>query len=181
MFHTGYSRGIPAVKAAVALKNLGVAGIVIDDQNPLKRKAEVDPGKEVIKSSSMENMIKAIRSATGKDFIIIGRTAIEQQQQALERAEMLKRAGSDLIIVEAFNDSASNLEFLANKKDYKLTTIQLDKGEAKPWTRSNHEQMGIKIVLLANALRKRWEKRGEGMDSYATKLGLNLFGCRVGI
>ena len=169
-----------AVQAAVRLEEIGVAGIVIDDQNPLSRKAEVDPGKEIIAKKSMEQMIKAIRNAVSPEFVIIGRTAAEQNTAALERAEMLKSAGSDLVIVEAINDSKQELRKLQSKNNMQLTTIQLDKGQQNPWTRIDHENMGIKVVLLANALRKRWPANPQELDRYTMNLKLDLQGCRLG-
>ena len=170
-----------AVKAAVALEAAGVAGIVIDDQNPTNRKAEVDPGKEVIRASSMQTMIQEIRKAVSSEFVIIGRTAVEQTGESLQRADMLRKAGSDLVIVESINSSSSDLEQLGRRQQVPLTTIQLDKGEAMPWTQTDHKKMGVNVVLLANALRKRWEQKGAGMDQYAAKLGLSLFGCHLGL
>lgn len=143
------------------LKEIGVAGVVPDDQEPVARKADVQKDKQVISRFQFTDMMENVRKAAGDDFVVVGRTAAENKSEAIERAKMLQKF-SDLVIVEALNeDKAALIQLKQQLPNIPLSTIQIDKGQEALWTAADHSDAKLSMVLMPTSLR-RFELESEG-------------------
>lgn len=101
---TGYGTAINAARTVRAYERAGVAALFIEDQVAPKRCGHMD-GKRVVPVTEMIAKLKAATDArTDQDLVIMARTdarAIEGLEAAIERAQLYREAGADLIFVEA--------------------------------------------------------------------------------
>jgi methylisocitrate lyase len=101
---TGYGNAVNVARTMRSFERAGVAGLFIEDQVSPKRCGHMD-GKRVIPVIDMVAKIKAALDArVDQDFIIMARTdarAIEGLEAAIERAQIYREAGADVIFVEA--------------------------------------------------------------------------------
>jgi methylisocitrate lyase len=101
---TGYGNAINVARTVRSFERAGVAALFIEDQVAPKRCGHMD-GKRVIPVADMVAKLKAALDArTDQDFVIMARTdarATEGLEAAIERAQIYRAAGADLIFVEA--------------------------------------------------------------------------------
>ena len=101
---TGYGSSIHAARAVRAYERAGVAALFIEDQVAPKRCGHMD-GKRVVPVTEMIAKVKAaVDARQDQDLVIMARTdarAIEGLEAAIERAQLYREAGADLIFVEA--------------------------------------------------------------------------------
>lgn len=101
---TGYGDSINVARTIRAYERAGVAAILLEDQVAPKRCGHMD-GKRVVPVVDMIAKIKAALDARqDPDLMIVARTdarAIEGLEAAVERAQLYRAAGADMIFVEA--------------------------------------------------------------------------------
>ena len=101
---TGYGGPINVARTVRAYERAGVAALFIEDQVSPKRCGHMD-GKRVIPATEMVEKLKAALDArTDESMIVMARTdarAVEGLDAAIERAELYREAGADLLFVEA--------------------------------------------------------------------------------
>ncbi len=101
---TGHGGPAHVVRLVRAFERAGVAALFIEDQVAPKRCGHME-GKRVIPVADMVAKIKAALDArVDADLIIMARTdarAIEGLEAAIERGQIYREAGADLIFVEA--------------------------------------------------------------------------------
>ena len=101
---TGYGNAVNVVRTVKAFERAGVAGLFIEDQVAPKRCGHMD-GKRVIPVAEMVAKLKAaLDSREDQEFVIMARTdarATEGLEAAIERAQIYREAGADIIFVEA--------------------------------------------------------------------------------
>lgn len=101
---TGYGTSINAARTVRAYERAGVAALFIEDQVAPKRCGHMD-GKRVVPVTEMIAKLKAATDArVDQDLVIMARTdarAIEGLEAAIERGQIYREAGADLIFVEA--------------------------------------------------------------------------------
>lgn len=101
---TGYGNTGNVARTVRAYERAGVAGLFIEDQVAPKRCGHMD-GKRVIEPAEMVAKLKAALDARrDADLVIMARTdarAVEGLDAAIERAQLYREAGADLLFVEA--------------------------------------------------------------------------------
>jgi methylisocitrate lyase len=101
---TGYGGPTNVARMMRAYERAGIAAVFIEDQVSPKRCGHMD-GKRVIPASEMVEKLKAALDARLDDsLIIMARTdarAVDGLDAAIERAELYREAGADLLFVEA--------------------------------------------------------------------------------
>jgi methylisocitrate lyase len=101
---TGFGDAINVGRTVRAYERAGVAALIIEDQAAPKRCGHMD-GKRVIPVADMIAKVKAALDARlDPDLMIVARTdarAIEGLEAAVERAQLYRAAGADMIFVEA--------------------------------------------------------------------------------
>jgi len=101
---TGYGNAINVARTVRAFERAGVAALFIEDQVAPKRCGHME-GKRVIPVAEMVAKLKAALDAReDQDLVVMARTdarATEGLEAAIERAQIYREAGADLIFVEA--------------------------------------------------------------------------------
>jgi 2-methylisocitrate lyase-like PEP mutase family enzyme len=101
---TGYGGTANVARTVRAYERAGVAGLFIEDQAAPKRCGHME-GKRVIPPGEMVAKLKAALDVReDPDFVIMARTdarAVEGLDAAIERAQLYREAGADLLFVEA--------------------------------------------------------------------------------
>jgi methylisocitrate lyase len=101
---TGYGNAVNVARTVKAFERAGVAALFIEDQVSPKRCGHME-GKRVIPVAEMVAKLKAaLDSREDQDLVIMARTdarATEGLEAAIERAQIYREAGADLIFVEA--------------------------------------------------------------------------------
>jgi len=101
---TGYGGTANVARTVRAFERAGVAGLFIEDQVAPKRCGHME-GKRVVPVEEMVAKIKAALDArSDADLVIMARTdarAVEGLEAAVERAQIYRAAGADLLFVEA--------------------------------------------------------------------------------
>jgi len=101
---TGYGEAIAVSRTIRTHERAGVAGLIIEDQVAPKRCGHMD-GKRVVPVTEMVAKIKAALDARKDgDLMLVARTdarAIEGLEAAIERGQIYREAGADMIFIEA--------------------------------------------------------------------------------
>src|SRR5512136_2915204 len=101
---TGHGNVTNVIRTVKLFEKAGVAGIFIEDQVEPKRCGHM-VGKQVISEEKMVAKIKAALDArSDPDLIVMARTdalAVNGLEDAINRANLYREAGADLIFVEA--------------------------------------------------------------------------------
>ncbi|MBF0527044.1 MAG: oxaloacetate decarboxylase [Deltaproteobacteria bacterium] len=101
---TGHGNVTNVVRTVKMFEKAGAAAIFLEDQVAPKRCGHMT-GKQVIPAAEMTAKLKAALDArTDPDFIIMARTdaiAVNGLDDAIERANLYREAGADLLFVEA--------------------------------------------------------------------------------
>lgn len=101
---TGYGNALNVERTVRLLERAGAGAIQIEDQTFPKRCGHLDD-KTLIPASEMAGKIKAaVDARTSSDTLIIARTdavAVEGFDAAIERAQLYREAGADVLFVEA--------------------------------------------------------------------------------
>lgn len=101
---TGHGNTSNVARTVRAFERAGVAALFIEDQVSPKRCGHMD-GKQVVPAVEMVAKLKAALDArVDADMVICARTdarAVEGLDAAIERAELYREAGADLLFVEA--------------------------------------------------------------------------------
>ncbi len=101
---TGYGGPTNVARMMRSYERAGIAAVFIEDQVSPKRCGHMD-GKAVIPASEMVEKLKAALDARQDEaLIVMARTdarAVDGLDAAIERAELYREAGADLLFVEA--------------------------------------------------------------------------------
>ena len=101
---TGYGNTTNVARTLRAYERAGVAGLFIEDQVSPKRCGHME-GKRVVPAAEMVAKLKAALDArVDADLIICARTdarAVHGLSEAIDRAQLYREAGADLLFVEA--------------------------------------------------------------------------------
>src|SRR5687767_8684852 len=113
---TGYGEVECVIRTVVEYERAGAAGLHIEDQVFPKRCGHLD-GKELIPAADMaEKIAAAAQHRLTKDFIVIARTDARSvpgagMKDAIERANLYRKAGADMIFPEGLESEKEFAEF----------------------------------------------------------------------
>lgn len=101
---TGYGNTTNVARTVRSYERAGVAGLFIEDQVSPKRCGHMD-GKRIVPAVEMAAKLKAALDArVDADLVICARTdarAVEGLDRAIERCQLYREAGADLLFVDA--------------------------------------------------------------------------------
>ena len=101
---TGYGGPTNVIRTVRAYERAGVAALFIEDQVFPKRCGHMD-GKRIVSCTEWLEKIKAaLDTRIDQDLVIMARTdalAVDGIDEAIERAQLAREAGADLLFVEA--------------------------------------------------------------------------------
>ena len=147
---TGYGNPLNVWRLVRDLERLGAAGIFLEDQVWPKRCGHM-VGKGVIPRDEYIPKLKAaLEARRSKDFIIVARTdarAPEGLEEAIERGKAYRKAGADVIFVEAPR-SVEELKKVANEIDAPLVANMIEDGATPNLSASELLRIGYRIAVF---------------------------------
>ena len=149
---TGFGNVSNVRRTVRAYERAGLAGLFIEDQTFPKRCGHM-PGKGVIAAEEMVGKIKAALDARrDPDMVIMARTdalAVHGFDAAVERAQLYRDAGADLIFVEALETEDEMRRVCAAVHAPVMASI-IDGGKTPNFSAAELHDMGF--ALMTNAL-----------------------------
>lgn len=150
---TGFGGPLNVRRTVQVLERRGAGAIQLEDQQFPKRCGHF-AGKEVIPAAEMVAKLRAALDARASEsLLIIARTDARQMlglEEALERAELYRAAGADVIFVEA-PESRDELAEIGRRLDGPLLVNVVEGGATPQLPAKELAELGFSIVLYANA------------------------------
>ncbi|MBD2043325.1 isocitrate lyase/PEP mutase family protein [Microcoleus sp. FACHB-672] len=148
---TGYGNPLNVIRTVTDIVQLGVAGILLEDQEWPKKCGHME-GKRVISAEEHVEKIKAAVHARGDSgLVIIGRTDARAPlglEEAIRRGRAYYEAGADIIFIEA-PQSIEDLKAIASAfPDVPLFANMIEGGRTPLLTAQELQLLGYKIVVF---------------------------------
>jgi carboxyvinyl-carboxyphosphonate phosphorylmutase len=147
---TGYGNPLNVWRLVRDLESLGAAGIFLEDQVWPKRCGHM-VGKDVIpKDEYIPKLKAALEARQSKDFIIVARTDARAPvglEEAIERGKAYRKAGADVIFVEAPR-SIEELKRVADEIDAPLVANMIEDGVTPNLSASELLKLGYQIAVF---------------------------------
>jgi 2,3-dimethylmalate lyase len=147
---TGYGNPLNVWRLVRDLESLGAAGIFLEDQVWPKRCGHM-AGKDVIaKEEYMPKLKAALEARHSKDFIIVARTDARAPiglEEAIERGKAYRKAGADVIFVEAPR-SVEELRTVAKEIDAPLVANMIEDGVTPNLSATELVKIGYRIAVF---------------------------------
>ncbi|HEY8140172.1 MAG TPA: isocitrate lyase/PEP mutase family protein [Nitrososphaera sp.] len=147
---TGYGNPLNVWRLVRDLENLGASGIFLEDQIWPKRCGHM-AGKEVIsKDDYMPKLRSALEARRSRDFIIVARTDARAPlglEEAIERGKAYKKAGADVIFVEAPR-TVQELKQVADQIDAPLVANMIEDGVTPTLPAEELLKLGYRIAVF---------------------------------
>jgi 2,3-dimethylmalate lyase len=147
---TGYGNPLNVWRLVRDLESLGAAGIFLEDQVWPKRCGHM-VGKDVIpKDEYIPKLRAALEARRSKDFIIVARTDARAPiglEEAIERGKSYRKAGADVIFVEAPR-SVEELKKVANEIDAPLVANMIEDGVTPSLSAAELLKIGYRIAVF---------------------------------
>jgi len=146
---TGYGNPLNVWRLVRDLESIGAAGMFLEDQVWPKRCGHMI-GKDVIpKDDYLPKLKAAVEARHSKDFIIVARTdarAPAGLEEAIERGKAYRKAGADVIFVEAPR-SVAELRKVADEIDAPLVANMIEDGVTPNLTGPELLKLGYRIAV----------------------------------
>jgi 2-methylisocitrate lyase-like PEP mutase family enzyme len=150
---TGHGNISNVIRTVQQFERAGAAGLFIEDQVQPKRCGHM-AGKQVITPREMVSKIKAALDARqDPDFIIMARTdaiAVNGIDDAIQRANLYRDAGADLIFVEA-PESVEQMRRIIREVDAHHMVNMLPGGRTPLLNARELQEIGYSAVAYATA------------------------------
>ena len=146
---TGYGSSLNVIRTVQECVNVGVAGIILEDQSWPKKCGHME-GKSVISNEEHVEKIKAAVHARGdSELVIIARTdsrATHSLEEAIRRGKNLEESGADVIFIEA---PQTEEEIRTIGKEIKLPMLinLIEGGKTPNLPISDLEELGFRLIL----------------------------------
>lgn len=115
---TGYGAPINVRRTVRELESIGAAAIQLEDQTWPKRCGHM-PGKQLVSTAEMVQKLHAAVDARIDDVVIVARTdalAVEGYDAAIARCRAYKKAGADVVFIDALGDADECRRAIADLK-----------------------------------------------------------------
>jgi methylisocitrate lyase len=146
---TGYGEVECIVRTVVEYERAGAAALHIEDQVFPKRCGHLD-GKALIAASDMADKVAAAaKHRLSKDFIIIARTdarSVTALNDAIDRANLYRKAGADMIFPEGLESEAEFAEFAEGSPGLLLANMT-EFGKTPDIPASRFSELGYQLVI----------------------------------
>ena len=147
---TGYGNALNVVRTVRECVALGVAGIILEDQEWPKKCGHFE-GKRVIGAEEQVAKLRAAVEARGDDdLVIIGRTDARQPlglEEAIRRGKMYREAGADVVFVEAPRSVEELREVARAIPDAPLFANMIEGGKTPLLSSAELRELGYKMVV----------------------------------
>lgn len=150
---TGHGNVTNVIRTVRLFEKAGVAGLFLEDQAYPKRCGHM-AGKEVVAPEEMVHKLRAALDArSDPDLVIMARTdalAVNGIEDAIQRANLYREAGADLIFVEA-PESVEQMKRIIREVDAPQMVNMLPGGRTPMLTAKELEEIGYSVVAYATA------------------------------
>jgi methylisocitrate lyase len=147
---TGHGGVLNVQRTVKEMERAGAAGLFIEDQVFPKRCGHME-GKQVIPQEEMVAKVKAaVDARVDADLIIMARTdalAVEGLSRAIERANLYRQAGADLIFVEA-PQNIEDMRFITSQIDAPTLANNLEGGKSPLLKAQELQEIGYSVVVF---------------------------------
>jgi len=147
---TGYGNALNVVRTVRECVGLGVAGIILEDQEWPKKCGHFE-GKRVIPVEEQVAKLRAAADARGDDdLVIIGRTDARQPlglEEAIRRGKLYRDAGADIVFVEAPRSEDELRKVARAIPDAPLCANMIEGGKTPLFSSAELQKMGYKMVV----------------------------------
>ena len=147
---TGHGGVLNVARTVKALERAGAAGIFIEDQVFPKRCGHME-GKQVVGREDMVAKIKAALDARADpELVIMARTdaiAVLGLDEAIERGNLYRQAGADLIFIEA-PTSVEDMRRINREVDAPTLANNVEGGKTPFLPAKKLEALGYNVVLF---------------------------------
>lgn len=147
---TGYGNPLNVWRLVQDLEALGAAGMFLEDQVWPKRCGHM-VGKDVIpRDDYLPKLKAAVEARKSKDFIIVARTDARAPMgldEAIERGKAYKKAGADVIFVEAPR-TTDELKKVADEIDSPLVANMIEDGVTPTMPAKQLLKLGYRIAVF---------------------------------
>ncbi len=147
---TGYGNALNVVRTVRECVALGVAGIILEDQEWPKKCGHFE-GKRVIPAEEQAAKLRAAVDARGDDdLVIIGRTDARQPlglEEAIGRGKLYRDAGADVVFIEAPRSVEELREVAQAIPDAPLFANMIEGGKTPLLRSAELQELGYKMVV----------------------------------
>ena len=147
---TGYGNALNTVRTVRECVSLGVAGIILEDQEWPKKCGHFE-GKRVIPADEQAAKLRAAADARGDDdLVIIGRTDARAPlglEEAIRRGKLYRDSGADIVFVEAPQSIDELKAVAAAIPDAPLFANMIEGGKTPLLSSAELQQLGYKMVV----------------------------------
>jgi len=149
---TGYGNPINVVRTVNDVVDLGIAGVILEDQEWPKRCGHLD-GKRLIAMEEHVEKIRAARFASGESgLVIVARTDARAElglEEAIRRGKAYYEAGADVIFIEAPQTMEELKEIPSALPDVPLLANMIEGGKTPCLSAQDLEKLGFKLGVFA--------------------------------
>jgi 2-methylisocitrate lyase-like PEP mutase family enzyme len=153
---TGYGNALNVIRTVQTFERAGADAIQLEDQDFPKRCGHLD-GKALVSASEMCGKIRAaVDARRSRETLIVARTdavALEGVERALERAEMYRESGADVLFVEAPR-TRDDLARIAARLGAGLPLLanMVEGGKTPTLSAAELEAIGFALVIFPGAI-----------------------------
>ncbi len=149
---TGYGNPINVVRTVKDVIDLGIAGVILEDQEWPKRCGHLE-GKRIISMEEHVEKIRAARFASGESgLVIVARTDARAElglEEAIRRGKAYYEAGADVIFIEAPKTEEELREIPSALSDVPLLANMIEGGKTPCLSVQDLEKLGFKLGVFA--------------------------------
>src|SRR3989338_7500840 len=153
---TGFGNALNVQRTVQAFERIGVAGLHLEDQTFPKRCGHLDD-KSLVSTDEMCHKVRVARqSVRDPEFVIIARTdaiAVEGFDSAIARAKAYKKAGADMIFVEA-PETLAHIEKIASAIPGPKLINMFHGGKTPVVAVSRLQELGYSVVIIPSDLQR---------------------------
>ncbi len=147
---TGYGEVECVVRTTIEYERAGAAGLHIEDQVFPKRCGHLE-GKTLIPAEVMAEKVSAACDHRGNpDFIVIARTdarSVNGMADAIERGNLYREAGADMIFPEGLESEQEFVEFAAGSPGLLLANMT-EFGKTPQMSAARFAELGYQLVIF---------------------------------
>ncbi|MBT7210511.1 MAG: isocitrate lyase/PEP mutase family protein [Candidatus Scalindua sp.] len=149
---TGYGNPINVVRTIENVIDLGIAGVILEDQEWPKRCGHLQ-GKRIIAMEEHVEKISAARFASGESgLVIVARTDARAElglEEAIRRGKAYYEAGADVIFIEAPQTEEELKGIPSALPDMPLLANMIEGGKTPCHSAGELEEFGFKMGIFA--------------------------------
>jgi methylisocitrate lyase len=149
---TGYGNPLNVVRTIRDVIDLGIAGVILEDQEWPKRCGHLE-GKRVILMEEHVEKIRAARFASGESgLVIVARTDSRAElglSEAIQRGKAYYEAGADVVFIEAPQTEEELKEIPSALPDIPILANMIEGGKTPCLSVQDLEKLGFKMGVFA--------------------------------